>query len=194
MIKLKFDYIENSAQRWVKWFLLYKFLWYFSANFQANHAASLFWIWTIYLKLFSDRNLINLLYEELFKKADLMFLEWFLLVVIFQHNWQWIGKEITIDSRIFSGFQSVSNFVIFLWFATRTTDAQWSLFSSKFQTFGQFNSTHFGTVSPLSMFSIKKPLFLQKKLSLHIRIPNNYLGLGFEFGMQRIRNLAIVCP
>ena len=34
-----------------------------------------------------------------------------------------------------------------------------------------------------------------KKLSLCIDIPNIYLGLGFEFefGPQRIRDLAIVC-
>ena len=60
-----------------------------------------------------------------------------------------------------------------------TADARWSLFSLKSQTlghgqtnwaqnfwgiwgsFGQFISTHFGTVSPLSMFSINQP-FLQK--------------------------------
>ena len=56
--------------------------------------------------------------------------------------------------------------------------------------FGQFISTHFGTVSPLSMFSIIQPLFLQKK-SFYIHI---YLGLGFEFGLQRIRDLVILCP
>jgi hypothetical protein len=43
------------------------------------------------------------------------------------------------------------------------------------------------TVTPLSMFSINQTL-----------IPNIYLGLGlgfeFEFGPQRIRDLAIVCP
>jgi hypothetical protein len=33
-----------------------------------------------------------------------------------------------------------------------------------------------------------------KKLSLYIHIPNIYLVLGFEFGMQRIRDLAFVCP
>ena len=36
----------------------------------------------------------------------------------------------------------------------RTTDAKWSLFSLKARSFG--------TVSPLSMFSIIQPLFLQK--------------------------------
>ena len=84
-------------------------------------------------------------------------------------------------------------------------------FSSKFQTFGlgqtiwadifwgmwgifgRLISTHFGRVSPLSMFYINQPLFLPK-LSLCIQIPNMYLGLGFEFGPQRIRNLAIACP
>ena len=61
--------------------------------------------------------------------------------------------------------------------------------------FGQFISTHFGTVSPLSMFSINQPLFLQK-LSFYIHIPNIYLGLGFEFefGQLRIRDVAFVCP
>ena len=92
-------------------------------------------------------------------------------------------------------------------------DAQWSLFSSKSQNFwawadtfwgicgifDQFISTHFGTVSPLSIISINQPLFLQK-LSFNIQIPNIYLGLGlefefeFEFGPQRIRDLAIMCP
>ena len=65
-------------------------------------------------------------------------------------------------------------------FETRATDAQWSLFSLKSRTFGlgqtnwadkfwgiwgilgQTISTHFGTVSPLSMFSIIQPLSLQK--------------------------------
>ena len=47
-------------------------------------------------------------------------------------------------------------------------------------------------VSPLSMFSIIQLLFLQK----YIHIANIYLGLGFEFefGPQRIRDLAFVCP
>jgi hypothetical protein len=58
--------------------------------------------------------------------------------------------------------------------------------------FEEFISTHFGIVSPLSLFSINEPLFLQKKLRLYIQIPNIYLGLGFEF--ERIRDLAIVCP
>jgi hypothetical protein len=35
------------------------------------------------------------------------------------------------------------------------------------------------------MFSIIQP---------YIQIPNIYLGLGFEYGPQRIRDLAIVCP
>jgi hypothetical protein len=43
---------------------------------------------------------------------------------------------------------------------------------------GQFISAHFGTVSPLSMFSI-----IQQKTSLHIQIPNIYLGSGIESGI-----------
>ena len=46
--------------------------------------------------------------------------------------------------------------------------------------FGRFISNHFGTVSPLSTFSNNQPLFL------YIQIPNIYLGLGFEFGPQKI--------
>ena len=54
-------------------------------------------------------------------------------------------------------------------------------------------SSHFGTVSTLSIFFINQPLFLQNTTPLY---PNIYLGLGFEFefGPQRIRNLAIMCP
>ena len=52
-------------------------------------------------------------------------------------------------------------------------------------TFSQTISTHFGTVSSLSMFSIIEIVFLQE-LSLYI--------LGFEFGPQRIRDLAFVYP
>ena len=53
-------------------------------------------------------------------------------------------------------------------------------------------SIHFGEVSPLTMSSIVQTLFL-KKLSLDIHIPDIYLGLGFEFGLQIIRELAFVC-
>ena len=60
--------------------------------------------------------------------------------------------------------------------------------------FERFISNHFGTVIPLSMFSINQ-LFLQKTKPLY---PNPkylfYLGLGFEFKLQIIRDLAIVCP
>ena len=38
--------------------------------------------------------------------------------------------------------------------------------------------------------SIIKPIFLQKTRPLH----PNHLGLGFEFGPQRIRDLAFVRP
>ena len=63
--------------------------------------------------------------------------------------------------------------------------------------FGQtIFSTHFGTMSSLSMLSIIQPLFFFKKLKLYIHISNSYLelGLGFEFGAHKIRDLAFVCP
>ena len=45
--------------------------------------------------------------------------------------------------------------------------------------FGQTDSTHFAT-----RFSIIQPLFLQKTKSLYAT--PKYLGVGFEFGLQRI--------
>ena len=50
--------------------------------------------------------------------------------------------------------------------------------------FGQTISTHFGTMSPLSMFFIIQPLLLQKPK------PN----ISFEFGQQRIMDIVSVCP
>ena len=61
------------------------------------------------------------------------------------------------------------------------------------------DSPHFGTVSPLSMFSIYQPVFLQKIKPLYPN-PKYYLGLGLglelelEFGPQSVRDLANVCP
>ena len=74
-----------------------------------------------------------------------------------------------------------------LW-QTNWADKCWGIFS-------QTISTYFGTVSSLSYICF--PLFIHyfyKSLSLYIHIPNIYLGLGFEFefGPQRIRNLAFV--
>ena len=73
--------------------------------------------------------------------------------------------------------------------------------------FGQINFGAFGVFSvnlsvPILVLWVPCPCFplinhySYKKLSLYIQIPNIYLGLGFEFefGMQRIRELAIVCP
>ena len=59
----------------------------------------------------------------------------------------------------------------------------------RFGIFGRFISTHFGTVSPMSMF-----YYFCTKINLYIENPNIFLILRFEFGLQRIRDLAIVCP
>ena len=99
-------------------------------------------------------------------------------------------------------------YTIAIWLTDRTTDAQWSLFSLKSKTFGlrQTNWSDkfwaFGVfLAKLSAPSLVQwvpcPLFnhyFYKKLRLYIHIPNIYLGLGFKFGLQRIRNLAFVCP
>ena len=57
-----------------------------------------------------------------------------------------------------------------------------------FSIFGRFISTYFGTLSPLSLISKKtKPLYLNPKY-MYLR-----LGFDFKFGLQRVKDLAIVC-
>ena len=96
-------------------------------------------------------------------------------------------------------------FVLVLWWLySRTTDAQWSLFSLKSQTFeiGQIKFGALGVFStklsaPILVLWVLCPCFplsnqcFYKKTNVHI--PNLYLGLGFEFGPQRIKDLAFVC-
>ena len=71
--------------------------------------------------------------------------------------------------------------------------------------FWQINFGAFGVFSadlsaPILVLSVPCPCFplinhyFYKKPSLYIQIPNIYLWLWFEFGPQRIRDLAIVCP
>ena len=72
-----------------------------------------------------------------------------------------------------------------------------AFFSLKFRTFGQINSgafgiffgwtisTHFGTVSPLSMFSIIQPLFLQKSKLLY---PHPKSLFGIEIWIWTAKN------
>ena len=99
----------------------------------------------------------------------------------------------------------LSQGLFFLWKVctnTRTTDTQKKLFSKIpkllvlgrhfglkifwgiWGIFDRTISTHFGTVSSLSMFSIIQPLFLQKTKPLYY----NFLG------PQRIWDLAFMCP
>ena len=59
---------------------------------------------------------------------------------------------------------------------TNWAEKSWGIWS----IFGQTIRTHFGAVSPLSMFLIIHPLFLQKTKPLHPH-PKYLFGLGFEF-------------
>ena len=74
----------------------------------------------------------------------------------------------------------------------QTMDSKLSLFSLKSQTFGLrqtnwlINFWTFGFLGQTTIISTKK-------LSFYIHIPNIHLGLRFEFGPQRIRDLAFVC-
>ena len=67
-------------------------------------------------------------------------------------------------------------------------------FGRQFGALVVFSADLFGILSPLSMFSIIQSSFLQETIPFYIEIPNIYLGLVFEFGPQRIMDLAIVCP
>ena len=129
-------------------------------------------------------------------------------VLLFCNKNKWCKFFCKLVTYLFMFFEEKKTFLSvqkYLLTNTRTMDAQWSLFSLKSQTFGleqtiwadkvlglwcifgRFISMQFGTLSPLSMLSINHSLIL------YIQIPN-ILGLGFEFGPQRIRDLAIVCP
>jgi hypothetical protein len=54
-------------------------------------------------------------------------------------------------------------------------DKFWGIWS----IFGRYISTHFGTVSPLSMFSINQPLFLQKNMPLSLN-HKHLFGIGIK--------------
>jgi hypothetical protein len=56
---------------------------------------------------------------------------------------------------------------------TNCADKFWGIWG----IFGQTISTHFGTVSPLSMFSIIQPLFLQQTKPLYPH-PKYLFGIG----------------
>jgi hypothetical protein len=61
---------------------------------------------------------------------------------------------------------------------TKGANRFWSIWG----IFGQTISTHFGTVSPLSMFPRHYSTIIStKKLSLYIHIQTIYLESGFEF-------------
>ena len=57
--------------------------------------------------------------------------------------------------------------------------------------FGRFIGTHFGTVSPLFMFSIYQPLF---RLPIFLHKTKPFFFFFFEFGPQINRDLTFVCP
>ena len=66
-------------------------------------------------------------------------------------------------------------------------------------SFGAFGIFSANLLAPILVLRVSCPCFplinhyFYKKLSLYIQIPTIYLGLGFEFGPQRIRDLVIVC-
>ena len=63
-----------------------------------------------------------------------------------------------------------------------------------FEAFGVFSV---GLSAPILVLWVLCPCFYHyfyKKLSLYIQLPNIYLVVGFEFGSQRIWDLAFMCP
>ena len=64
-----------------------------------------------------------------------------------------------------------------------------------FRAFGVFSANLSAPIFELWVLCPSFPLFnhyFYKKLSLHIQISNVFLRLGFDFGPQRIRDLAII--
>ena len=65
--------------------------------------------------------------------------------------------------------------------------------------FGAFGVISADLSAPILVLWVPCPCFplinhyFYKKLSLYIQIPKNYLGMGVEFGTERISNLVIVC-
>ena len=79
----------------------------------------------------------------------------------------------------------------FLWLG----QANWAnKFWGTWGIFGRTITTHFGTVSPWFMFLIIQPIFLKKKAFISTPQICMYLRLELEFGSQRIRDLAYLCP
>ena len=84
-------------------------------------------------------------------------------------------------------------------------DLAWCKLLGLGRKIGQINIWAFGVFSaelsalilvqwvPCPCFPLLNHCFY-KKLSLYIHIQNIYLELGFEFGSQRIRDLAFMCP
>ena len=89
----------------------------------------------------------------------------------------------------------------------RNTDSQWSLFHWNPKVLGlgrKIGQKNFGAFGVI-LAELSAPILVQwilclslfnhyfyKRLSVYIQISSFYLGLGFEFGLQRIRNLAFV--
>ena len=80
------------------------------------------------------------------------------------------------------------------WFRPRTKGTQRELFVkiSNFWAWAEIFGWNF--LRHLGYFHYSTIISKKKKLSLYIQLPNIYLGLGSEFGPQRIRDLAIMCP
>ena len=71
-------------------------------------------------------------------------------------------------------------------------DKFWGIWGMYFRMIYQHSFQYCESLVHVSMPLINH--YFYKKLSLYIQIPSIYLGLGFEFGPQRIRNLTFACP
>ena len=146
-----------------------------------------------------------------------------LILIVFKISWFWIlnwwnhvMNKISGLLRIYDRALSFTYTTIFIQFlrscvhhGLRTPNEAFFHWNSELmglsRQIGEINSRAFGVFSaklslPILVQWVPCPCFplfnhyFYKKLSLYIHIPNIYLGLGFEFGPQRIRDLAFVCP
>ena len=121
------------------------------------------------------------------------------------------GSNFHKNSRKSCFFHHTQNFVLPWWYGRGLQTPNEALFHwnpellGLGRQIGWINSWAFGVFSAKLSASILVPWvphpcfplfnhYFYKKLSLYILIPENFLELGFEFGPQKIKDLAFMCP
>ena len=114
--------------------------------------------------------------HESYRRWGKLFLGYNILSALHWHFWDSLPPRIIEDFikiRVTDYGRPMKPFFIEIQKFWAWADKFWGIWG----TFGRTISTHFGTVSPLSMFSIIQPLFLQKTKPLYPH-PKYLFGIG----------------